>query len=347
MNSTLKPIQVYRGDYVESAHDVHIAVVSVKGDLLAYYGDPNRLTFARSSMKPFQAVPVVESRALEAYNLTDRELSLFCASHSGEPFHRSAVAEVLRKIGLEENDLQCGTHIPRDIDSYNQLMREGRQLTPLYSNCSGKHAGMLAGVQQQNMDVASYRELSHPYQQQIMEVISNVSDVAKEDIKTSVDGCGVPVHRIPLIQLARAFSRLAAPDDWATGSGERRDALKRIRDAMANYPEMVAGTKRFDTDLMNIFRGRIAAKGGAEGVHCFGDRDTGVGVAVKIDDGNARGTSVASMEVLRQLHIGDASIWDHLADYYHAPVLNARDEKIGIIKPAFKLNVLQKMNMEN
>jgi L-asparaginase II len=346
MNQTLKPIQVYRGDYVESAHDVHIAVVSAHGDLIAYYGDPNRLTFARSSMKPFQAVPMVESGAVDAYNFTDRELSLFCASHSGEPFHRNAVEEVLQKINLQEKDLQCGTHIPRDIESYNQLMREGKQLTPFYSNCSGKHAGMLAGTQQQNMDVAAYRELSHPYQQQIIEVIGNVSDFAKEEIKTSVDGCGVPVHRIPLRQLALAFSRLAAPEAWETGTGKRKKALKHIRDAMVNYPEMVAGTKRFDTDLMNIFQGRIVAKGGAEGVHCFGDLHTGIGAAVKIDDGNARGTSVASMEVVRQLKIGESSIWEQLDDYYHAPVRNARDEKIGVIKPAFQLDVLQELHVE-
>ncbi|GAB3794393.1 asparaginase [Virgibacillus kimchii] len=346
MNQTLKPIHVYRGDYVESAHDVHIAVVSPQEDLLAYYGDPNRLTFARSSMKPFQAVPIVESGAMEAYNLTDRELSLFCASHSGEAFHRNGAAEVLRKIGLKESDLQCGTHIPRDIESYNQLMREGKQLTPFFSNCSGKHAGMLAGVKKQDMDVASYRELSHPYQQQILEVIADVSDFAKEEIKISVDGCGVPVHRIPLNQLALAFSRLAAPQKWTRGSEKRKEALKHIRDAMVNYPEMVAGTKRFDTDLMNVFQGRIVAKGGAEGVHCFGDRETGVGVAVKIDDGNARGTSVASMEVLRQLNIGDPSAWDQLDTYYRAPVLNARDEKIGVVRSAFELNVLQQMKVE-
>src|SRR5690625_4708809 len=225
-------------------------------------------------------------------------------------------------------------------------MREGKKLTPFFSNCSGKHAGMLAGAKQQSMDVASYRELHHPYQQQIMEVVSNVSDFAEDKIKTSVDGCGVPVHRIPLNQLALAFSRLAAPHEWMNGSEKRKEALNHIRNAMVNYPEMVAGTKRFDTDLMNIFQGRLVAKGGAEGVHCFGDTETGIGVAVKIDDGNARGTSVASMEVLKQLNIGDAAFWSHLDHYHHAPVLNARAEKIGVIKPAFELNVLQEIKSE-
>ncbi|WP_099159745.1 asparaginase [Virgibacillus ndiopensis] len=344
MTNTTKPIQVFRGKYVESAHDVHIAVVTAKGDLLAYYGDPNRMTFARSSMKPFQAIPIVESGALEEFNLTEKELSLFCASHSGEAYHRKTVEEVLGKIRLEENHLQCGTHIPRDIDSYNKLIKEGKELTPLYSNCSGKHSGMLTGCVKQNMDVDTYRELSHPYQQQIIEAIADVCEFEKDKIKTSVDGCGVPVHQIPLHQLALAFGRLASPDEWENGNSKRRESLKQISDAMVNYPEMVAGTKRFDTDLMNAYQGRIVAKGGAEGVHCFGDRQTGIGVAVKIDDGNARGTNVASMEVLQQLKIGDQSIWDQLDMYYHAPVLNARKEKIGEIKSSFELNSTQKVN---
>lgn len=338
MDHSTKPIQVYRGKYIESLHDVHIAVVTNKGGLIAYYGDANRLTFARSSMKPFQAVPIVESGAIEKFNFTERELSLFCASHSGESFHREAVDGVIKKLDLDEHHLQCGTHVPRDMESYHQLIKEGKELTPFYSNCSGKHSGMLAGCVSQNFDVDTYRELLHPYQQQILDVIANVSSFQREDIMTSVDGCGVPVHRIPLFNLALAFSRLASSDDWDEGYQSRKKSLRRISNAMSTYPEMVAGTNRFDTDLMKAFQGRIVAKGGAEGVHCFGDKQTGTGVAIKIDDGNARGTNVAAMEVLRQLDIGDQSIFEQLADYHLAPVLNARKEKIGEIKASFQLN---------
>ncbi|MFD2044714.1 asparaginase [Ornithinibacillus salinisoli] len=347
MNHSTKPIQVYRGDYVESTHDVHIAIVKPNGELVSYYGDTNRLTFARSSMKPFQAVPVVESGAMEAFDFTERELSLFCASHSGEPIHRESVAAVLQKLHLEESHLQCGTHVPRDMDSYNQLIRSGGELTPFYSNCSGKHAGMLAGCVQQQMDVETYRELTHPYQQQIIDVIANVSSFASDEIKTSVDGCGVPVHRVPLFHMALAFSRLASPDKWSEGDKQRRNALKRIRKAMSTYPEMVAGTNRFDSDLMNVFDGRIVAKGGAEGVHCFGDKETGLGVAIKVDDGNARGTNVAAMEVLKQLKVGNSAIWEQLDHYHNAPVLNARKEKIGAIRAHFTLNNVRQRGILN
>lgn len=335
-----KAIHVYRGEYIESTHDVHIAIVNTEGELIAYYGDPHRQTFARSSMKPFQATPLVESGAIESYHLTEREISLFCASHIGEQFHRDGVASVLEKIGLAEQDLQCGTHIPRHTESYNQLIREGGELTPFFSNCSGKHSGMLAGVMKQKMAVDSYREIDHPYQQQIIDVIENVADYQRDKIGISVDGCGVPVHRMPLTKVALLFSRLAAPHKWTEGSKHRKESLKRVSNAMKTYPEMVAGTKQFDTDLMTAFRSRIVAKGGAEGVHCFGDQETGLGVAIKVADGNARGASVSTMAVLQQLNIGEESTWNKLARYSEAPVLNARDEKIGVIKPAFQLNFL-------
>lgn len=338
--SDIQPIKVYRGDFVESTHNVHIAVVRANGNLIAYYGDPFRQTFARSSMKPFQAISVVESGAIEKYHIEDRELSLFCASHSGEPYHREAVSNVLQKIQLEVKDLQCGTHIPKDLDSYKQLIKENQELTPLYSNCSGKHSGMLAACVMQGFDVASYREVSHPYQQQIIDNIANIIGYARDKIKTSVDGCGVPVHRLPLYYTALGFARLAAPEQWEQGSEKRKTSLRRVRHAMTSYPEMVAGTKRYDTDLMRVFKGRIVSKSGAEGVHCYGDRETGVGVIVKVEDGQARASSVASMEVLQQLKLGDSAIWEQLEDYHHASVLNARDETIGKIVPEFKLKMI-------
>src|SRR5699024_5862139 len=99
--------------------------------------------------------------------------------------------------------------------------------------------------------------------------------------------------------------------------------------AMTEHPEMVGGTDRFDTDLMVTYKKQIVAKGGAEGVHCFGDRETGLGVAIKVEDGNGRGTSVASMEVLRQLKIGEQGMLEQLGS--HKDILNTRDNGVGKI----------------
>ncbi|OMF62162.1 L-asparaginase [Paenibacillus sp. FSL R5-0490] len=329
------PIVVYRGTFMESTHNIHVAVVNGKGEVLYSYGDPGRLTFPRSSMKPFQAVAVVETGAADQYQYEEADLSLICASHSGEHFHRRRVMSILGRTHLEEEALQCGTHIPRDMESYNELIRSGGELTPVFSNCSGKHSGMLTAVVHMGEDVDSYREVTHPHQQRILDVIEEVCGYPKDQIEISVDGCGVPVHRLPLKHAAMGFARLAQPFAWS--EGERPRALERIRKAMTKHPEMVGGTDRFDTDLMKAFNGRIAAKAGAEGVQCLGDVETGLGIAIKVEDGSARAVSVATMEVLKQLGIGDEHIYQQLSEYVNAPVLNARKDRIGHIEANFQL----------
>lgn len=330
-----KPIKVYRGEYLESTHNIHVAVVNVNGELLYSYGDPNRFTFPRSSMKPFQAVAVVETGAAEAYDFEAKDLSLICASHSGEPFHRNRVASILERIQLNESALQCGTHIPRDIESYNEHIKQGGELTSVFSNCSGKHSGMLTAVVHMNEEVNTYREIAHPHQQRILDVIEYICDFPKDKIEISVDGCGVPVHQLPLKNTALGFARLANPHAWE--STDRARHLERVRQAMTKHPEMVGGTNRFDTDLMKVFNGRLVAKAGAEGVQCIGDVETGLGIAIKVEDGNGRATSVAAMEVLKQLGICDEKKYEELNQYANAPVLNARKDRIGRIEAGFQL----------
>lgn len=332
-----KALFVYRGDYLESTHDIHVAVVNSEGKLLYFYGDPYRFTFPRSSMKPFQAIPVVETGAADALGYDDKDLSLICASHSGEKIHRERVLNILSRLHLDESYLQCGTHIPRDIEGYNEMIRNGGELTPVFSNCSGKHSGMLTTVVHLGENVHTYRDINHPHQQRILESIEEVCHFPKEKIEISVDGCGVPVHRLPLFHTAYGYATLANPEILSTL--KKKEAIQRIWRAMTTAPEMVGGTNRFDTDLMRAFNGRILAKAGAEGVQCIADRETGIGIAIKVEDGNERGTYVTAMEVLRQLQIGNEEIYHQLEKYVHAPVLNARKEKIGIIKANFELKV--------
>lgn len=330
-----KPIHVYRGEYLESTHDLHIAIVNNEGKLLFSYGNPVRLTFPRSSMKPFQAIPLIETGAADRFHYSPAELSLTCASHSGEPFHREAVLHILEKIGLSEKALQCGTHIPRDLESYKQLIREGKELTPVFSNCSGKHSGMLATAVHMKENVSTYREIQHPLQQRILDVIEEICGIEKGQIQLSVDGCGVPVHQLPLSHAALGFARLAKPISNLVP--KRAATIERIRNAMIQHPEMVGGTNRFDTDLMKIFDGKVVAKAGAEAVQCIGLVEEGIGIAIKVEDGGHRASSVAAMEVLKQLGIGDEQEFEALKDYVIAPVLNARNDTIGFIKADFEL----------
>lgn len=328
------PILVYRGTHIESTHEVHIAVVNSEGKLLYSYGDPNRMTFPRSSMKPFQAIPLIETGAADHFAYDGSELALSCASHSGESYHRNTVLDILDKLGLNEDALQCGTHTPWDMASYKQLIKAGKDVTPVYSNCSGKHSGMLATAVHMKEDIASYREITHPVQQRILDAIEEICSYPKEGIRISVDGCGVPVHQIPLENAALCYARLAKPDHL---NQQKSAVLQRIRDAMIDYPEMVGGTKRFDTDLMKAFGNQIVSKAGAEAVHCLGLTMEGIGIAVKVEDGGTRAVSVATMEVLRQLGVGNEQIYKQLSKYTEAPVYNAKKEQIGAVKANFVL----------
>lgn len=332
MEPVKRAVNVYRGPYIESTHDIHVAVVDAAGQLLCSYGDPERLTFARSSMKPFQAVPVVETGAAEHFSFEQADLALACASHSGESFHRSGVKSILHRIDLPEDALQCGAHVPRDREGYEKHIREGGKLTPVFSNCSGKHSGMLTTAVHMKEDPETYREVEHPMQQRIIAAIADICNTPKKEIALSVDGCGVPVHRLPLRQTALGFARLAHPEN-----NSHAETLKKIRNAMMAHPEMVGGTDRFDTDLMEAFNGQVVAKGGAEGVQCIGVVDQGLGITLKIEDGNGRAASAVSMEILKELGVGTKEIYDQLRSYSQPPVENIRGEVIGRIETNFQL----------
>ncbi len=328
-------INVYRGGYIESQHHIHIAVVNTMGELLYSYGDPTRATFARSSMKPLQAIPVIETGAADAFDLEPADISVMCASHNGEPIHRSRILSILERVGKSEGVLKCGTHIPRDLESYKALVRDGKDLSPVFSNCSGKHSGMIATAVHLKEDLDNYYLLDHPAQQRILDIISELLYYPKDKIGIGIDGCGVPVHQLPLNFIALGFAYLANPD--GIKDGKHAQALKTIRDAMLAHPELVAGKDRFDTDVMRTFKGRIVSKAGAEGVQCIGDMKAGLGIAIKAEDGNGRAVVVAMMEVFRQLCIGNEEIYKELSNYVETPIKNMKNEVIGMVKPSFTL----------
>lgn len=330
------PIHVYRGTYLESTHTFHAVVVNQNGERLYYYGNPERLTFARSSMKPFQAIPLIETGAAEAFHYGAKELAISCASHSGEHKHRDTVQGILNKIELPEDALQCGTHPPRRDEDYRELIRSGKELTPLFSNCSGKHSGMLATAVHRNEESSTYREVSHPVQQRILKVISELCDTPMEEIAMGVDGCGAPVHRLPLEKVAFGYAQLAAghSDQYP----EHDQALKKVRDAMMAHPDLVGGTNRFDTDVMTLFPGEIVAKEGAEGVQCLGVVDKGIGIAIKVEDGNPRALSAIALKILEDLGVSGQEKENLLYKKYRIPpVENMRKERIGNIEIDFSL----------
>ncbi|MBA2440970.1 MAG: asparaginase [Rubrobacter sp.] len=285
---------VRRGGLIESFHRGRYVVCGARGEVLESGGDPGGYVSLRSAAKPLQALPVVTSGAAAAFGLSARELAVVCGSHNGEDGHLSAVRSILEKAGLSERDLQSGAHPPLHAPSADRLRRSGERPRPLHGNCSGKHAGMLAVSVHEGWETGSYRSPDHPVQRLALGVVAGVCNVEPDRISLANDGCGVPAFALPLGSLAAGFARLASGRNLP---GELEAAAGEVRAAMGEYPWMVAGTGRFDTQLMQ--ETGLVAKGGAEGVLAVGSPD-GWGLAIKVSDGSGRAVAPVACSLLRR-----------------------------------------------
>ena len=285
-------VESIRGDLVESVHRVSVAVIDHAGRLVASAGAPDRVTFWRSAAKPFQAFPLVADGAADRFGFDSRELALACASHSSETVHIQVAESMLKKVGLGEQALACGPHPPLSSQVYEQALRHGLTIGPRWSNCSGKHVGMLALALAHDWPLAGYERAGHPVQQRILTEIERWTDVPADQMHFGVDGCTVVCFGVPLRAMARAYARFAASTD---------PAMARLRSAMAAHPGLIAGTGRVCTDLNEATGGAILAKVGADGIHCAAIPAAGLGVALKVADGDMRSSGPALLAVLRQL----------------------------------------------
>jgi L-asparaginase II len=333
--------QVVRGETIESIHRGHLIVVSGEGEIIASLGDPETVTFWRSSAKPFQVIPILKSGAAEAFGFLENEIALACGSHSGETIHIETAQKILEKIGLTESDLRCGAHEPFNDEVTREMIHASEKPTQLHNNCSGKHAAMLAFAKQIGADLKSYEHLENPVQQAILECVSEFTDVPMGEIKIGIDGCAAPNFAIPISAMARAFARLVFPPKHF--DDETREACRRVVSAMMFYPEMIGGDKRLDTLIMQSLRGKIVSKIGAEGVYSAGVLPSpkwknGLGIALKIEDGDDKwARAVVLIEVLRQLGILDETTDEKLREYSPVIIRNRRGDAVGKIVPTFDL----------
>jgi len=325
-------VEVTRGGRVESEHRGAIAVVDATGKLTAQVGDVQLVSYLRSSAKPFQLLPLIESGAADRFGFTEAELAIIAGSHSGEPRHVAAVQSILNKIGLPDSALQCGIHVPFNPDSAKALRAAGSEPTVLHNNCSGKHAGMLAQAIDRGLSTTDYLDPQHPIQVAIRKRLAELGGVAFDEIGIGVDGCSAPCFAMPLQASALAFAKLA---DAKSGS------LQRVAQVMMEYPEMVAGEGRLDTDLMRAVPERIVSKGGAEGYHGMGlvlENGPALGVAMKIGDGDGkRGGHPVVIETLRQLGVLDDTALAALKNYHTWKIANHCGLEVGEVRANFQL----------
>ena len=300
-------VQALRGGIVESAHRGAIAIVDTSGHVHTALGDIDRPIFPRSAVKVLQALPLVASGAAERWALDDEELALACASHGGEARHTQVAARMLAKAGVDVSVLECGTHWPYHDSALKALAAAGESPSALHNNCSGKHAGfvclgcLMAQAQgdEARAFLRGYVKPGHPVMREVSAALQAATGFDLSRSAVGTDGCSIPTHAVPLRALALAFARVA------TGQGLSADharAAQRLRQAVARAPFMVGGTGKFDTRVMERFGERVFCKVGAEGVHCAALPELGLGVAIKIDDGNnARACEVVLAALLQRL----------------------------------------------
>ncbi len=370
MNDAYSPlIELTRGGIVESLHFGAFAVVNNRGDVLASLGDPDLVIFPRSSEKPLQALPFLEINGDQHYNLSLREVAILCASHTGSDEHVNVIRELQHKTGVNEADLLCGIHPPSDRASATLLEASNNPPTQNRNNCSGKHTGMLAHARLRHLPIEDYINPEHPIQQVILGSISEMCNMDKKDVIIGIDGCSAPNFAVPLSKFALAYARLVDPSNLPES---RADACRRITKAMTTHPDMISGPNRFDTRLMEIGKGKLISKAGAEGYQSIGllpgtlfKGSPGIGIALKVSDGDTtdfqkvmhtqfdgdapfhltahdpseRARPCAVVELLRQLGALDEASLNELRHHAARPIYNWRKIPVGEIRPAFHITI--------
>ncbi|HSK71536.1 MAG TPA: asparaginase [Pyrinomonadaceae bacterium] len=330
--------KVIRGETVESIHRGHLIVVEGDGNPVAQFGNPETVTFFRSAAKPFQVLPFLLSGGAEAFDFSEREIALACGSHSSEAFHVELAAKMLEKCGLSETDLQCGSHLPFNEKAAEKMVERKEKPTQLYNNCSGKHAAMLAFAKHIGADLSSYLSPENPIQQEILKIVSLFTGVSPNKIKLAVDGCSAPNFALPITAMAKSFARLIFPP--ASFDEKLKKACRRVVSTMMSFPELIGGTDRLDTMIMEAASGKLISKIGAEGIYLAGvlpneKWKSGLGIAFKIEDGDdKRARPAVAVELLRQLGVLNARSLRKLSPF---PVKSRRGEKVGKVIGNFRI----------
>lgn len=315
-----------RGGHPELIHYGSVAVVDADGRLVASAGDPHSVNFTRSALKPLQALPFVADGGMERFGFGSHELALMCASHNGEAMHVALAGRMLARIGAAESDLQCGCHVPNYFAHTGTEAPAGRRWTPLFHNCSGKHSGFLAWCRLHGEPLAGYLDPDGPLQRRVRAVVQDCAP--GQTLPMGIDGCSAPNYALPLTALATVFARLA------TGATPELAALGY---AMMRHPDLVSGTGRSDLALMQTRPGDWVAKIGADGMQAIGLRESGLGIAIRVTDGNRAALLAIAVEVLRQLGELDDPAATPLAPYARPTLRNARGTATGSVQTLFEL----------
>jgi L-asparaginase II len=318
-------VETTRAGLRECLHLGSAVLVDTQGQVLQELGDAQQAFFTRSTLKPFQALPLVQSGAAAGLGLDSAQLALLCASHNGEDMHVEQVNRLLASAGASVSDLRCGRHVPYRFTWFNQAMPAGFAHDERHHNCSGKHSGFLAYCLWHRLPLSGYTDPAHPLQQAVLAAVAQVAGLDAAQIRVGIDGCSAPNLALPLAALARCFARLAAPPE----DEPHAQALRTLGQAMTRHPELVSGSGRNDAAFMQAGRGDWVCKIGADGLQVLASRARGQALAVKVADGSTPALYAATVALLDQLGWLDAAQQAALAPWRGTPLVNASGQVVG------------------
>lgn len=330
----LRPIEVHveRGGIIESIHNVDAVVVDSKGDIIVGFGANEssllqHKILPRSAIKPIQALFLMESGAAEKYSLTKKQITLACASHSGDDLHTSEVKKWHQQLDFNEDQLVCGVHWPSDKATEKEMIKNFTQPCRYHNNCSGKHTGMLTGLKSLGLPLHSYEKWDHPLQQNLRQILSELSGEDFSRTEWGVDGCGIPTYAMTLPGMARALSRFLQPN----ATDERQARMKQILEAIQSEPHYLSGKDNFCTTMIENLKGRAIVKTGAEGVYAAILPQSGVAIAVKVRDGATRASKAATAFLMKAFGGMTEAEWVRLSDHTEPKITNWAGDIVGKI----------------
>ncbi len=334
-------VGVFRGEIIENIHFGAYCISSRSNDILYYYGDPSMYVYTRSTAKPFQALPLILSGAYEKYNISPKELALICSSHFAEEEHVIVINSIMNKLGVKEKNLLTPFTYSRSSEIKDLQISKGLKPSRIFSDCSGKHLGMLAVCKYKNYSLDNYLSIDHPIQKDISKILSII--YATDDIKIGIDGCGAPVFAVPFESMAKSYQTLIScrlnneqkefAYKYNINYEEIENALKLVRNSILENPQMLAGNKGLCTLLTSIYGGSAIAKVGASGIYCVGINDYVtkhyIGIALKISDGSISAAEFAIMSILYRLNLLPSTRSEYLNSVLFKKNLNEHLVPVG------------------
>ena len=322
-----------RAGHIENIHRGDFVVVNCDGKIIDSIGNAHLPMFWRSAAKPFQALAFVKNGGLDTYNISEEELAILVSSHSGEKNHVALVKGILNKLGLTEDDLECGVMRPLNGKAFKELIKAGEPVTQIHNQCSGKHAQIMALSIMLGVKVKGYSLPEHEAEKIIFKHVAMASKMPEDKLEIGIDGCGVPVFYLPIYNMALAYARLSTPakGDW----NEYETAATKIRNAMSKYPQVISGTGRIDCAISEVSNSRIIGKMGSDAVYCIAVKDENMGITFKIEDGDYAAVTPMVIAILKYLNLLTKDEAAELDKQFPPILKNHRGDIIGTIEAVF------------